>query len=90
MVAVRVTVYKPGASYTTNGLLWLDVAGEPPGNDQLTLVVLADDWLTNCTTSGLHPMVLVAVKPAVGGNTMVTDWVAVEVPQALVEVSTTV
>ena len=68
----------------------VELNGVPPGKLQAYPVVLADALLVNCTVVDTQPLVGVPVKFAVGGVAMVTTWVAVLVPQALVAVSTTV
>ena len=68
----------------------MEVAGWPPGNDQFQEVVLEEAVLVNWTDSGAHPESTFWVKDAIGGVKMVTTCVAVLLPQALVEVRTTV
>ena len=68
----------------------MELLGVPPGNCQLKVWALADDVLVNCTVSGAQPVVVFAVKLAVGGVTITTDWVKVVLPQLLVAVKVTV
>ena len=49
-----------------------------------------EEVLVNCTVRGPQPLVLAAVKLAVGEVVMITVWVAVLVPQLLVAVKVTV
>ena len=58
--------------YTTTGFCAVELEGEPPGNDQLNVTALGDDWLVNCTDKGAQPLVGDAVKFAVGGVTITT------------------
>ena len=62
----------------------------PPGNSQAKVDAFAEEVLLKVTLNGAQPLVdPLTLNPAVGGVTMVTVCVAVEVPQALVAVSTT-
>jgi hypothetical protein len=76
--------------YTTSGFCSVEVAGEPPGNSQLKLVLFEDEVLVNCTVNAAQPEVTFDVKLAVGPVNTVTVLVEVLVPQVLVAVSTTV
>ncbi len=68
-LTVNVTLYVPGMLYTTLGFCAVELAGLPPGNDHVLVViepVPADDWSVNCTLSGLFPDVGFAVNCATG------------------------
>ena len=67
----------------------MELPGVPPANCQLKVWVFADEVLVNCTVSGAQPVVTFAVKLAVGGVTITTDWVKVVLPQLLVAVNVT-
>ncbi len=68
----------------------MEEAGEPPGNDHSQLVVLPDDKSWNCTVKGPQPIVVFAVKPALGEVMITTVCVKVAIPQGPVAVSVTV
>ena len=68
----------------------MEVAGSPPGNCQLKLRAFAEDVLVYWANKGPQPLLLLTLKLAVGGVTIVTVWVAVTGPQAPVAVKVTV
>ena len=76
--------------YTTVGFSSALDVGVPPGKDQLNVVAFAEEPLVNSTVRGPHPLPGDAVKPAVGGVTIVIVSVKVLVPQGLVAVKVTV
>jgi hypothetical protein len=65
--AVKITEYSPGVLYSTTGFVALELAGVPPGNNQLNEEALEDDVLLNVTVVGAQPLLPVAVKLAIGG-----------------------
>lgn len=76
--------------YTTAGFCSVELEGLPPGNDQAYELGIPLEVLVNCTVSGPHPEVGLAMKLAIGGPVRETVWVVVALPQSFVAVSMTV